>query len=179
MKFLPSGLAAVAVAHIFAATSAEAAVTVPDIETIETRLCPVGGATALRLGVTEAEQVPALRRALLGRAAPIAPFTEAHAIYTQWSDKLSAVEFNGASPHGDDNAAFEDGMVKALDAGGWTVSLRKMAVLTPMGVGAYEKVLVTADGPRLMLLQFDASGAVALRCGNFELLRLSGDEELE
>lgn len=161
------------------AAPAQAAMTVPDIETIETRLCPVGGATALRLGVTEAAQDPALRRAFSGRTAPIAPFTEAHAVYTHWSEKLSAVEFNGASPDGDDNAAFEEGMVKALDAGGWTVSLRKMPVLTPMGVGAYEKVLVTADGPRLMMLQFDASGAVALRCGDFELLRLSGDEELE
>lgn len=178
MKFLAFGLVAVAAVHSVAATSAVAVVTIPDIQTIETRLCPVGGAKALRLGVTEADQDPALRRAFSGRAAPIAPFTEAHAIYTHWSDKLTAVEFSGASPDGDDNAAFEDGMVKVLDAGGWTVSLRKVPILTPMGVGAYEKVLVTADGPRLMMLQFDASGAVALRCGDFELLRLSEDEQL-
>lgn len=175
MKFHTIALATVGLA----AAPAQAAVAVPSIETIETRLCPVGGVGALRLGQPEEAQDPALRRAFSGDAAPIAPFTESTANYTQWSDRLSAVEFRGASPDGDDNDAFVVGMIKALEAGGWTISMRKMPESLLRDADTYEKVLATADGPRLMMLQFAASGAVELHCGDFELLRLSEDEALE
>lgn len=175
MKFLTVALATAGLA----VAPARATVAVPSIETIETRLCPVGGAGALRLGQTEAAQDPALRRAFSGDAAPIAPFTESTANYTQWSDRLSAVEFRGASPDGDDNDAFVVGMIKALEAGGWTRAVRKMPESLLRDADTYEKVLATADGPRLMMLQFAASGVIELRCGDFELLRLSEDEALD
>lgn len=180
MKRISFGLAALPMAMGIATVPAQAAVTLPDIMTVETRLCPVGGVSALRLGLTEEEQDPALRQAFSGRAAPIAPFTEAHAVYTVWSDKLAAVEFNGASPDGEDNDAFIVGMTKRLVESGWKrVEIKVPRALHMLNPLAFEKVLPTADGPQMMLLQFDAPGAVLLRCGDLRLLEQSEDEAAE
>lgn len=161
------------------ASPAQAAVTIPSIETIETRLCPVGGAGALRLGLSAPAQDPALRKAFSGTNAPIAPFGEARAIYTQWSERLSGIEFNGASPDGVDNLVFVEGMIEQAEAAGWTRMERKAPGSLMMEPEVFQKLLSTADGPRLMVLEFEASGNVALRCGDPELFKISDDEGLE
>lgn len=180
MNRISFGLAALPMATAFATVPAQAAVTLPDITTIETRLCPVGGASALRLGLTEEEQDPALRRAFSGRAAPIAPFVESRADYTVWSGKLAAVEFNGSATDGASDQAFIVGMAHSLEASGWKKRERRIPRFISLdSPTSYEKVLATADGPRLMVLQYSANGGASLRCGDPDLLWLSEDEGLE
>lgn len=160
-------------------TPAQAAVTIPSIETIETRLCPVGGAGALLLGQPSLAQNPALLKAFSGTEAPIEPFGESRAIFTQWSQRLSAVEYNGASPDGADNLAFIAGMTERVEAAGWKRAGPKAAGSLMMEPEVFQKVLQTADGPRLMVLEFEASGNVSLRCGDPEWLKISENEGLE
>lgn len=161
------------------AAPAQAAVTIPSIETIETRLCPVGGVGALLLGQPSAAQDPALLKAFSGTEAPIDPFGESRAVYTQWSGRLSATEFNGASPDGTDNNAFIAGMIERVETAGWQRAEGKPPGSLMMEPEVYKKVLQTADGPRLMVLEFEASGNVALRCGDPELLQMSQAESEE
>lgn len=180
MKSRSCALASLLALSPLFASPALAAVPIPPIETIETRMCPVGGAGALRWGQESTAQDQALLKAFSGENAPIAPFGESRDLYTQWSGKLFALEFNGASPDGDDNRAFVEGMEQQALAAGWKQAERKV---TPsslmMDARIFEKTLATADGPRLMVLEFDAPGAVILRCGDLETLRLHEDEGLE
>ena len=162
------------------APAAHAAVTIPSVQTIETQLCPVGGTTSLRLGHGQAAQDPALRKAFSIGGTPIAPFEEARAVYTPWSDQLSAIEFNGASPDGDDNRNFIERMTAQLEANGWVRAEGPKAFASHMmNPVVYAKDLPTADGPRRFLLQFDAPGAVLLNCGGLDLLKLSEEESQE
>lgn len=173
------GLAGLLALSMLAASPARAAVTLPSIETIETRLCPVGGATALRAGLPKDAQDAKLREAFSSTGEAVPPFGESRAIYTQWSEKLSAIEFLGASPDGDDNRAFLSGMTARLKASGWIQVDAKAPGSLFMEPSTFEKVLSTADGPRPMVLEIEASGNVGLRCGDAELIRLSEDEGLE
>lgn len=161
------------------APAAHAAVAIPSIQTIETQLCPVGGVTSLRLGHGQAGQDPALRQLFSIGGTPFAPFTEARAVYTPWSEQLSAIEFNGASPDGADNRNFIQRMTQQLEANGWVRSdgpkVFTSYMMNPM---VYAKDLPTADGPRRFLLQFDAPGAVLLNCGGLDLLK-RGEAESE
>lgn len=162
------------------ASTAHAATSIPSIQMIETQLCPVGGAGTLRLGLGEAQQDPALRRTFSVGGAAFVPFTEARAVYTPWSGKLSALEFNGASPDGDDNQAFLDGMVSQLEANGWvSAEAPKVFGSFMMNPLIYAKDLPTTDGPRRFVLQFDAPGAVLLTCAGLDLLKLGEDENQE
>lgn len=162
------------------APTAHAAVTIPSIQTIETRLCPVGGASSLRLGHDETKQDPELRKVFSIGGKPIAPFEEARAVYTPWSEQLSAIEFNGASPDGDDNRNFIQQMTEQLEANGWVrAEGPKVFATHMMSPVVYTKDLSTADGPRRFLLQFEAPGAVLLNCGGLDLLKLSEAESEE
>ena len=168
------------IASLILATSAAHAASLPSITTIETKLCPVGGATALRLGRTAAEQDPALRAAFADVQIELAPFTEARPIYSSWSNILSATEFNGALPDYADNMAFIEEMTKQLEANGWTrATAPQMPSSFMMNPFVYAKRLPTPDGPRDFLLQFEAQGAAALYCGGLEQMRLSENESQE
>lgn len=60
MKSSFCALASLLALSAVVASPAQAAITIPSIETIETRMCPVGGAAALRWGQESSAQDLAL-----------------------------------------------------------------------------------------------------------------------
>jgi hypothetical protein len=142
------------------------------------RLCPVSGMPGLKLGATREEQPPELLRILRRLPASFKPFTEAELETTSWSGKVAAITYRAASPDGDVNDALLEGFDAPMIAAGWepVVLDRTVTPLSVLGGRTLEREILGPDGSRKLLLEFDASGALALRCGDPALLELDQRE---
>lgn len=137
-------------------------------------LCPGVGLPGTVLGAARAAQDPALVGTMGQLPARFAPFAEAELELTDWSDRLAAITWRGASPDGDVNARTMEAFRAAMAAAGWSETVQG-DLMSPLGFDAvlFEKDLPTNLGLRRMLVEFDTPGALMLRCGDAELLELA------
>jgi len=168
-------IGAAGVAALLATSAPVAAQSAPPAITADlvARLCPVTGLPGLKLGATHKEQPPELLRTLRRLPESFRPFTEAELDTTSWSGQVTAVTYRVASPDGDDNEAALASFDKAMAASGWEpVELpRTITPLSVLGGRTLEREVDGPDGKRRLLVEFDASGALALRCGDPALLQ--------
>jgi hypothetical protein len=142
------------------------------------RLCPVTGAKGLKLGALRSEQPRDLMRSLRKLPAEFAPFTSAELLTTAWSEQVAAITYRGPLPEGQDETellyAFDD----AMQAAGWggVVTDNTITPLSSLGGRSLEREVEVAAGKQMLLLEFDTSGALALRCGDPALLELDRRE---
>lgn len=136
------------------------------------RLCPVTGMAGLKLGATRQEQPAELLRSLRRLPDSFRPFTEAELDVTSWSGKIAAVTYRAASPDGEINDALLEGFDATMVPAGWepVVLDRTITPLSMLGGRTLEREVDGPEGRRKLLLEFDASGALALRCGDPALL---------
>lgn len=143
------------------------------------RACPVIGMPGLRLGATRAEQPPELLRSLRKLPDSYRPFTEAELEETSWSGKVAAITFRAASPDGDVNDALLESFDETMMRAGWEPMVLGDTItpLSVLGGRTLEREVGGPQGKQRLLLEFDASGALALRCGDPALLELSRREQ--
>lgn len=143
------------------------------------RACPVIGMPGLRLGATRAEQPPELLRSLRKLPDSYRPFTEAELEETSWSGKVAAITFRAASPDGDVNDALLDSFDETMMRAGWEPMVLGDTImpLSVLGGRTLEREVDAPQGKQRLLLEFDASGALALRCGDPALLEQSRREQ--
>ena len=142
------------------------------------RLCPVTGMPGLKLGATRNEQPPELLRSLRPLPDGFAPFTEAELETTAWSGRVAAITYRAASPDGDVNEQLLYDFDDTMQAAGWgaTVTDETISPLSAFGGRTLEREVEGPDGKRMLLLEFAADGALALRCGDPALLEQSRRE---
>lgn len=183
IRIRPSSIAALAALTMLAQPAlAQVPATEAPVPTISaelvSRLCPVTGALGLKLGAVRGDQPPELLRSLRRLPAEFAPFTEGELDTTAWSGRVAAITYRAVSPDGDVNdrllEAFDDTMTTA----GWTgVALGDtITPLSSLASRTLEREVEGPDGKRALLLEFDASGALGLRCGDPALLELDQRE---
>lgn len=136
------------------------------------RLCPAMGLTGLKLGAPRSAQPPELLRSLRRLPAQLAPFTEAELEVTTWSGRVAGVTYRAASPDGEINSALLESFDSIMLADGWELSVTDETVspMSILGGRALERTVEGPEGKRQLLLEFDASGALALRCADRALL---------
>lgn len=142
------------------------------------RLCPVTGIAGLKLGATRDEQPSELLRSMRSLPDSFRPFTDAEVETTAWSGRVAAVTYRAASPDGEVNDALLESFDETMTAAGWAPVVLEHAI-TPLSVLGGHALAREVDGPQgkqKLLLEFDASGALALRCGDPELLELDQRE---
>lgn len=142
------------------------------------RLCPVTGMPGLKLGATRQEQPTELLRGLRPLPASFAPFTEAELDTTAWSDRAAAITYRAASPDGDVNEQLLYDFDDTMQAAGWSGTVTDKTILPLSGFGGrtLEREVEGPEGKRVLLLEFSAGGALALRCGDPALLELDQRE---
>jgi len=136
------------------------------------RLCPVTGMPGLKLGGTRAEQPPELLRSLRLLPDSFRPFTEAELDETPWSGRIAAITYRAASPDGDVNDALLEGFDETMTRAGWEPMVLGDTIMpmSVLGGRTLERDVEGGQGKQRLLLEFDASGALALRCGDPALL---------
>lgn len=137
-------------------------------------LCPGVGLPGTVLGASRSAQDPAFVNGLNQLPARFPPFSNAELDLTNWSDRLAAITWRGASPDGDVNQRTMDAFRTAMTAAGWVETVQG-DLMSPLGFDAvlFEKDLPTNLGVRRMLVEFDTPGALMLRCGDAELMELA------
>lgn len=142
------------------------------------RLCPVTGMPGLKLGATRNEQPPELLRSLRRLPDGFAPFIEAELETTAWSGRVAAITYRAASPDGDVNEQLLYDFDDTMQPAGWggTVTDKTIMPLSALGGRTLEREVQGPDGKRMLLLEFAADGALALRCGDPALLEQSRRE---
>ncbi|MDP3907204.1 hypothetical protein [Novosphingobium sp.] len=137
-------------------------------------LCPGVTLPGTVLGAPRSAQDAGFVASLHKLPARFAPFAEAELDLTDWSDRLAAITWRGASPDGDVNTRTMEAFRAAMTAAGWAETVQG-DLMTPLGFDAvmFEKDLPTNLGTRRMLVEFDTPGALMLRCGDAELLELA------
>jgi hypothetical protein len=142
-----------------------------------TSLCPSLGQTGLLFGDPSSRQNPDFVEHLNQLPPQHAPFAEAALEFTPWSDRLAAVGYIAASPNGDANRLWGKELEESLRQAGWIDSARSdLTSAIAAAPKLFEKSFDTPDGRRTIVLEFDISGGLMLRCGDADLLSLSRDE---
>jgi hypothetical protein len=140
-------------------------------------LCPGLGLSGLVLGKSDAEQDRTLVSKLDNLPPHFAPFTEAELEYTPWSDRLAAIIYRAASPDDAENKAWEEALNTELYEAGWKPSARaELASPLTDEADIYEKAVDVVGDSRVLFVEFDAWGALMLRCGDAELVELGRAE---
>ena len=139
--------------------------------------CPTLGQPGLRLGEPRWRQDQALVARLKKLPAEYAPFTEADLDYSEWSGRLASITYRGESPDGAVNVAWMAGVEKNLREAGWTESTgNDLSAAFLSNPKSFEKQVNTSQGSQMLFLEFEANGAVMLRCGNARLVEISKEE---
>ena len=142
-----------------------------------TSLCPSLGQAGLLFGEPSSRQDPNFVEHLNHLPPQHAPFAEAALEFTPWSDRLAAVVYMAPSPNGGANRLWGKELEESLRQAGWIDSARSdLTSVNAVAPKLFEKRLDTRNGRRTIVLEFDISGALMLRCGDSELLRLSRNE---
>lgn len=142
------------------------------------KLCPVTGMPGLKLGATRKEQPPELLRNLRRLPDDFGPFTEAELDTTAWSNRVAAITYRAASPDGDVNEQLLYDFDDRMQAAGWNGTVTDKTILPLSGFGGrtLEREVEGPEGKQVLLLEFSAGGALALRCGDPALLELDQRE---
>ena len=137
-------------------------------------LCPGVALPGSVLGAPRSAQDPAFVSVVSQLPARFSPFSNAELDLTNWSDRLAAITWRGASLDGAVNARTMEAFRAAMTAAGWAETVQG-DLMPPLGFDAvmFEKDLPTNLGVRRMLVEFDTPGALLLRCGDAELMELA------
>ncbi|WP_324260925.1 hypothetical protein U4960_12295 [Altererythrobacter sp. H2] len=145
---------------------------IPDVEQIEL-LCPQIGLNGYLLGAVETSAHWA-ELAEVETQAP-APLVDASLIFTTWSNRLAAIEWQGPGFEGMEHFPWLDGISEELEAAGWSLHGEEDGLFEPV---EYRKEIATADGPRTFAVKAASNGNFELTCGDAALLDLSAAEAL-
>jgi hypothetical protein len=142
-----------------------------------TALCPSLGKTGLLFGEPSSRQNPEFVEHLHRPWPRHAPFADAALEFTPWSDRLAAVVYRAAGGNADANRLWGEELEKSLRQAGWMDSDRSdLMSATAIAPKLFEMSFETPKGRRTIVLEFDVSAGLMLRCGDAELLKLSRNE---
>lgn len=152
-----------------AASTIAAPTIAPTLSELEA-LCPGVGANPLRFGQLDRGQQ------YRPEGPALAEFGPPEQTYTSWSGLLAALTIRAASPDGAINQRWFEGVEAALRAGGWS-KFADPKLATPLDEGIlFEKATGSNADARQLVFEVAIPGALMLRCGDQNLLRIDRAE---
>lgn len=165
---LLAALAAASLVHPVPLSAQERVI--PEAEQVE-QLCPQIGLNGYRLGALETSE----DWAALGEIEPLAPapLNDAILLYTDWSNRLAAIRWQGPGFEGMEEFPWREEIGSRLTEAGWNLHGEGDGLFEPT---EFRKAIATADGLRTFAVRVSSNGNFELTCGDADLLDLSAAE---